>query len=170
MSSISADGAAFQGTTITSIVIPSTITQISSCAFINCSNLQKVVLPETITSIEWGAFAYCSSLKEINLPGSLQYIQSWGFGGCNSLKDIILPHGVTELSAAVFKNCGFETFDIPASITRLAEECLNMSSLKTVKSYIRDITKINFHDNCFGTVTDKNLLIPNGSNIFEILS
>ncbi|MBR1448617.1 MAG: leucine-rich repeat protein [Prevotella sp.] len=57
MSSISADEAAFQGTAITSLTLPATITSISACAFINCSQLQKVTLPETLTSIEWGAFA-----------------------------------------------------------------------------------------------------------------
>ena len=49
MSSISADEAAFQGTAITSITLPATITSISTCAFIKCSKLQKVVLPETVT-------------------------------------------------------------------------------------------------------------------------
>ena len=163
MSSISADEAAFQGSQITSISIPSTITNISSCAFINCSNLQKVVLPETLISIEWGAFAYCNSLTDINLPQSLQSLSTWSFGGCSSLKNISIPDNITSLPASVFKDCGFESFDIPATINWMGEQCLNMTSLKTVKSYIRDITKIYYHDDCFGTVTDKNLLIPNGS-------
>ena len=163
MSSISADEAAFQGTSIASITLPSTITSISTCAFINCSNLQKVVLPETLTSIGWGAFAYCSSLTQINLPQSLQYLSSWSFGGCSSLKSIEIPSSITVFPDAVFKDCGFETFEIPANTTRLGRESLNMYSLKTVKSYIRDITRMYCHDECFGTVTEKNLLIPNGS-------
>ena len=36
LSSISAEGAAFQGSAITSIILPNTITSISSCAFSNC--------------------------------------------------------------------------------------------------------------------------------------
>ncbi|MBR1929235.1 MAG: leucine-rich repeat domain-containing protein [Paludibacteraceae bacterium] len=82
LSSISADGAAFQGTAITSVTLPATITSINTCSFINCSYLKKVVLPETITSIGWGAFAYCSSLTEINMPNSLQSLSAWCFGGC----------------------------------------------------------------------------------------
>ena len=138
MSSISADEAAF-------------------------SYLQKVVLPEGITSIGWGAFAYCSSLTEINLPNSLQSLSAWSFGGCSSLKSINIPENITNLPDAVFKNCGFESFDIPAQITRLGRESLNMYGLKLVKSYIRDITRIYYHDECFGNVTDKTLYIPNGS-------
>ena len=163
MSSISADEAAFQGTAITSVTLPTTITNINTCAFINCSYLQKVVLPEGITSIGWGAFAYCSSLTEINLPNSLQSLSAWSFGGCSSLKSINIPENITNLPDAVFKNCGFESFDIPAQITRLGRESLNMYGLKSVKSYIRDITRIYYHDECFGNVTDKTLYIPNGS-------
>ena len=163
MSSISADEAAFQGTAITSVTLPTTITNINTCAFINCSYLQKVVLPEGITSIGWGAFAYCSSLTEINLPNSLQSLSAWSFGGCSSLKSINIPENITNLPDAVFKNCGFESFDIPAQITRLGRESLNMYGLKLVKSYIRDITRIYYHDECFGNVTDKTLYIPNGS-------
>ena len=163
MSSISADEAAFQGTAITSVTLPTTITNINTCAFINCSYLQKVVLPESITSIGWGAFAYCSSLTEINLPTSLQSLSTWSFGGCSSLKSINIPENITNLPDAVFKNCGFESFDIPAQITRLGRECLNMYGLKSVKSYIRDITRIYCHDECFGNVTAKTLYIPNGS-------
>ena len=168
MNSISADGAAFQGTAITSITLPATITSISTCAFINCTQLQKVTLPETLTSIEWGAFAYCSSLTEINLPNTMQSLSAWCFGGCTSLKSITIPFGVTSIPNAAFKNCGFESFDIPAHIMYLGRECLNMYSLRTVKSYIRDITRMYYHDECFGSVSDKTLYIPNGSKfIYE---
>ena len=163
MSSISAEGAAFQGTSITSITLPSTLTSINTCAFINCSQLKTVVLPETLKSIGWGAFAYCSSLSEINIPNSLQSFSTWSFGGCSSLKNISIPQNITSFPESVFRNCGFESFDIPDNITSLGRNCLNMYSLRTVKSYIRDITRISYHEECFGDVTNKTLYVPNGS-------
>ena len=163
MSSISAEGATFQGCNITSITLPSTITEISTAAFINCAELVTVTLPETLTSIGWGSFAYCYKLENINLPSSVTTISTWAFGGCSSLKSISLPSGITSLPNAVFKGCGFEEFVIPENITSMGEACLNMSSLKSVKSYIRDITRVSYRETCFGNVSDIDLLVPVGS-------
>jgi hypothetical protein len=121
-----------------------------------------VTLPETLTSIGWGSFAYCSKLETINIPNDVTNISTWAFGGCGSLKSISLPSGITSLPNAVFKNCGFEEFVIPENIASMGEACLNMSYLKSVKSYIRDITRVNYRETCFGNVSDMNLLVPIG--------
>ena len=168
LSSISADNAAFQGCAITSITLPNTITSISSCAFINCSNLKKVVLPNTLKDIGWGSFAYCSSLSDIQLPEGLTSISAWAFGGCQNLQKIELPNGITSLPDAVFKDCGFVNFSIPASIKRISSQSLSMSSLKNVRTFIRDITRVSYDESCFANVKQMNLFIPMGTKfIYE---
>ena len=169
MNSISADGAAFQGTAITSITLPATITSISTCAFINCTQLQKVTLPETLTSIEWGAFAYCSSLTEINLPNSLISLSAWAFAGCRELKQITIPQQITTLPSACFKESGLIHIDIPENIVSLQNLCLNTSSLSYVKIYQSDINNIWTSDNAFGTydnIQNTDLFVPRGSVLF----
>ena len=168
MSSISAEGATFQGCKITSITLPATITEISSAAFINCTELVSVTLPETLTSIGWGSFAYCSKLETINIPNAVTNISTWAFGGCYNLKSLTLPSGITSLPNAVFKNCGFEEFTIPENIVSMGEACLNMSSLKSVKSYIRDITRVGYRETCFGNVSNVDLFVPIGSKSIYI--
>ena len=165
MNSISADGAAFQGTAITSITLPTTISNINTCAFINCSKLQKVVLPETITSIGWGAFAYCSSLTEINLPNSLQSLSAWAFAGCRELKQIAIPKQITTLPSACFKESGLNYIDIPENVVSMQNLCLNTSSLSYVKIYQSDINLIWTSDNAFGTydnIQNTDLFVPRG--------
>ncbi len=166
--SISADNAAFQGCAITSITLPSTITSISSCAFISCQNLKKVVLPSTLKDIGWGSFAYCSSLSDIQLPEGLTSISAWAFGGCSNLKKIELSNGITSLPDAVFKDCGFDEFTIPANIKRISSQSLSMSSLKSVRTFIRDITRVNYEESCFRNVEQMSLYIPTGTKfIYE---
>ena len=159
-SSISADGAAFQGTSITSVVIPATITSLPSCAFISCRSLTTVVLPSTLNYIGFGSFAYCSALSEINVPDSVSSIGIWAFGGCSSLKSFIIPSGLTSLSRAMLYQSGIESIEIPATVTSLKEDCLTTSSLKTVKSFIRDITRVSYTESCFGNVSDTDLYVP----------
>jgi hypothetical protein len=162
-SSISADGAAFQGTSITSVVIPATITSLPSCAFISCHSLTRVVLPSTLTYISFGCFAYCSALSEINVPDSVSSIGEWAFGACTSLKSFTIPSSLTSLSRALLYQSGLESIELPATVTKLSEACLSTSSLKTVKSYIRDITRGSYTESCFGNVSDTDLYVPSGT-------
>lgn len=51
-----------------SVVIPNTVTSISSDAFNNCSLITSVVIPDSVSSLSSGLFTGCSSLESITLP------------------------------------------------------------------------------------------------------
>lgn len=78
---------AFDGCrTLSSVVLPTTITSIGNAAFYDCINLQEIKLPEGIISI--GQFTFASSgLKEITIPSSVSFIGSSAFD-CDNLTDI----------------------------------------------------------------------------------
>lgn len=42
-----------------------------------------------------------------------------GFNGCNSITNIVIPKTVKTLNSYCFANCGFESFEIPNSVTRV---------------------------------------------------
>lgn len=50
---------------ITEVYIKNGVTNISSKAFEDFTNLERVSIPNSIKSIGYGAFSYCKSLKEI---------------------------------------------------------------------------------------------------------
>ena len=47
---------------LTSVVIPDSVTSIGSYAFYDCDGLTSVVIPDSVTSIGYNAFSYCDSL------------------------------------------------------------------------------------------------------------
>ena len=53
---------AFQGSNITEVVIPSTVTAINSEAFNNCTSLSYVTVPANVTTIANNAFSNCPNL------------------------------------------------------------------------------------------------------------
>ena len=56
---------------LTSIVIPDSITSIGDEAFMNCHSLTSIVIPDSITSIGDEAFSTCTSLANIVFEGTV---------------------------------------------------------------------------------------------------
>ena len=47
---------------LTSIIIPNSVTIINASAFANCNNLTSILIPESVTNIAGDAFYNCTSL------------------------------------------------------------------------------------------------------------
>ncbi|MBR4844614.1 MAG: leucine-rich repeat protein [Alistipes sp.] len=117
LSSLAGEGfganSSFEGSGLTSVTIPETITFIDQWTFRNCKNLTDVSLHDNITWIERGAFEGCSNLKNIKLPLNLEYIAHEAFAHSGiegeqiegtSMKALIIPAKVTYMHNS-FEGC-----------------------------------------------------------------
>jgi hypothetical protein len=73
------DNNAFQGASITKVVIPEGVTKIGECGFDNCKKLTDVTLPSTLTEIGGAAFRDCTLLTSIVIPISVTTMGVWAF-------------------------------------------------------------------------------------------
>ena len=112
---------AFSGcTSLTSIVIPESVTEITCGAFEGCKSLKSVNIPDGITSIGYGAFYDCTSLTSITIPAGVTSIGEWAFESCTSLTSITIPDGVTSIGEVAFKGCtSLTSITIPDSVTSI---------------------------------------------------
>lgn len=55
---------------LTSVIIPNSVTRIGAYAFKSCTEMTSVTIPETVTIIDTQAFYGCFSLKDINIPSA----------------------------------------------------------------------------------------------------
>jgi hypothetical protein len=111
---------AFQGTGLTSIIIPNGVTSIGGIAFYNCTSLTTVVLPTGITSIGANLFQSCTSLKGISIPSNVVSIGADAFHSCTSLQSITIPDKVTSIGASAFQSCtGMVSATIGSSVTSI---------------------------------------------------
>ena len=55
------------GELIETLVIPNSVSTISSYSFVDCGSLKEVVIPESVTSIEPHAFKNCGSLSSVEV-------------------------------------------------------------------------------------------------------
>ena len=89
---------------LTTVNIPTTVTSISSSAFKGCSSLQSITLPAALTSIGGDCFMNCTSLSSVNLPASLERIDGYAFNN-TALTSVVLPATVTDVGSYSFAAC-----------------------------------------------------------------
>lgn len=96
---------AFLNSTVTSVDIPNSVTNIGPEAFCGCSVLTTVTIPNSVTSIGYSAFADCTKLISVTIPNKITEIASDTFLNCSSLTAIVIPANVTKIGGSAFASC-----------------------------------------------------------------
>ncbi len=153
--------ACFANTKISSVAIPSTLTDvhmstsyytgpfsgcnllkditfsekstiISEYLFKNCSGLETITIPDTITTINKSAFAYCSNLSEVELSSATSIGDSV-FNSCTNLTEIEIPSSVTTIGKDAFKDCTkLEKLTLNEGVTTIGEACFANTKISSI--------------------------------------
>lgn len=141
------------------------LTAIGADAFLWCHSLSSVVLPNTVTELRVEAFYDCRSLLAITIPASVNSIDPSALNcpnmetlvveegnavydsrnNCNALiltsenclvrgcKNTIIPNTVVAIGSNAFSNSAIETVDIPESVSTIYSTsfyaCVELSSI-----------------------------------------
>jgi len=68
------------------------VTKIGGFAFSGCTSLTSIELPDSLTEIDLEAFEGCTALTSIRIPGTVNSVRENAFGDCSSLTEIHLEH------------------------------------------------------------------------------
>ncbi len=96
---------AFAFTRLSEVNLPTSLTTLSSEAFLSCSRLREVSFGPNLSSIGSSAFQNCPLLASIALPDSLTSIGPSAFDTCRSLRSVELGAGLREIPTRLFFQC-----------------------------------------------------------------
>ena len=143
-----ADNLYLNGSLLTELVIPDSVTSIGSYAFYGCDSLKSVEIGDSVTSIGEKAFAYCSSLTSItvsegnptykSLDGNLytkdgKTLIQYAIGKTDT--NFVIPDSVTSIGDYAFSWCySLTSVEIPDSVTSIGDRAFhNCDSLTSVE-------------------------------------
>ena len=120
--------------------IQSTCKVICVAAFSKNTNLENVTIPSSVTNIGTSAFSDCSSLTTINFGDNSQLtsIGGWAFENCSNLTTITIPDSVTSIGDRAFMQCGSFSITIGEGVTSIGDwvfDYCNFNSVTIDSSY-----------------------------------
>jgi len=129
---------------IESLTIPSTVTEVGMEAFSGCRNLREVTINEGLQKISSHSFCECSSLESITVPSTVAVIGDSSFNSCRNLREVTLNNGLEEIGARAFFHCeSLEWIRIPSTVNEIGNSafycCINLREVEMngVGQYIK---------------------------------
>ena len=160
---------------VTSIALPGTsLEMIGKSAFRGCTSLTSIVIPDSVTKLLQGALGGCTSLTDVTLGSSMEYIVEQAFVGCYSLTNIKIPSNVTYIGDRAFQSCSkLVSVDLSSasSLTLICENaflsCSNLAEI-TIPETVIDIDDYAFRS-CVGlkTIYFEGDVPTFGNNVFS---
>ncbi|MBR5345124.1 MAG: DUF4214 domain-containing protein [Clostridia bacterium] len=122
---------------LTTVALPSDLTEIPAQCFSGCSSLASISLPEGITEIGDRAFMNCTALQGVSLPAQVKIIGDHAFAFCANMSTLVIPTTIEEIKDHAFEGCTKLTeCDLSgmANLTRVGDyafaTCTGLTSLK----------------------------------------
>lgn len=122
---------AFEFSSVSSIVLPDSITAVGADAFSSCENLRSVTFSSSMKIIDERVCNYCPNLTTVVIPEGITDIKDGAFTYCNSLKNVALPSTIKSVGKAFDK-----TVSIDASKTNLTQ----MENGSLADAYIQEVS------------------------------
>ena len=177
---------AFEGESLTSVQLPSTLQEIREEAFCHSmlksvvihsstwrigksafadTPLESVRISNGVKKIEGGAFAGCINLTQVMIPESVTSLDRNIFEDCEKLTEVVLPRNIKTIPVSMFQGCtSLTSFPIPGNIEKIDRQAFALSGITSVNIPLGvKIIEDNAFDSCKNLTT---ITIPSSVESF----
>ena len=134
---------AFYGSGLTSITLPSAVTEIGAYAFYSCKYLKSITLKDGIKKIRDWAFGFCQALTEIKFPSTVASIGIGTLSYCPKLSRISVDAGnlnyhsvnnclIERATKTLLSGCGSSVIPNNAELRRIGNYAFSKSPITSV--------------------------------------
>ena len=155
---------------MTSVVLPQTVTEIESYAFVNCG-LTVLVLPKSVTRIGQSIFLYCDGLTSLAVEdgnpvysspeGSNVIIETAAKKVVTGSTHVTIPSGVTSIGESAFYNVSGAEITIPSTVTTIEDQAF--ASMYNSTIIVKAESPIAINESVFQWGNDNYLRVPEGA-------
>ena len=155
---------AFSGSSVSSLSLSESVTQIAFNAFNNCYNLQNFEVNSknpAFCSVDGVLFSKDQTTivrfprgrgGEYIIPKGVTIVGDGAFNGCSSVTNISIPEGVTSFGVAAFFACSMTSVIIPATVAHIDTAAFGTCPLTSVYNYAVAPQEINAELDVFSGV------------------
>lgn len=122
-------------TSVTSVIIPNSVTRIGNYAFAGWPNITTLNIPNSVTFIGISAFMQCASLTTVTIGSGVTSIGAYAFYLNTSLTSVNIGSGVTSIGEFAFRECpNLTSVMLPSRQTALGDNAFPSSTAITYAS------------------------------------
>ncbi|MEG2380092.1 MAG: leucine-rich repeat domain-containing protein, partial [Oscillospiraceae bacterium] len=150
---------------LSSVNLQDGIPYISYSMFYGCGSLTNITIPSSVTTVGESAFVECYALKTVSINGA-KNIGNSAFEYCNNLTNVTLPNNLVNIGNSAFSGCeNLTDITIPNTVTTIEDNAFNKCSSLTNIVLPHGVSNIGFHafQNCTNL---KSLTIPSSVTFF----
>ncbi len=159
----------FEGSSVTSVEMPNTITYIGDDAFHRCYSLTSVNISTGLETLGREAFYSCTSLAgSVTIPDAVTVINDYTFAS-TKLTSITIGNYVTSIGVSAFySNHNLREFIIPATVTYINNtafmDCWVLTTITSLNPYPPTSGNNIFDGVNEGNYSEVTLYVPAGSS------
>ncbi|MBO4501212.1 MAG: leucine-rich repeat protein, partial [Clostridia bacterium] len=138
------------------------------------TEITVIEVPESVTHINDYAFCGWNSVSEIKFHDGVTYIGKQAFDGC-WIRELTLPERVKELGEAAFASANLKTLHLPEGIVYIGEQCFANCRFDSVTADFENNGFIKLKNGCVIDFAEKTLLftaqefaIPDDRSVIRI--
>ena len=106
---------------LSSIVIPNSVTGLGNYTFTSCYSLSSIVIPNSVTSIGANVLSFCYSLSTVSFPNGVKSFNSSACTSSYNLSPLVIPNSVTYIGSSAFSShYAIASVVIPSSVSTIA--------------------------------------------------
>ncbi len=135
------------------ITLPETLTKIDEYAFMN-SGLTSITIPSSVTEFGFGCFYFTQHLSSVlfEKPFHVTEFAPYQFA-YSSLTSIVIPEGITSIGSSAFEGSALESVTFPTTLTHIEMyafyQCTNFVTINGIISNVSYIGTGAFHESAW---------------------